>query len=206
MSAAGGRRRGRAKGQSGYGRLPRDSYYTPSWVGEWIARHVALPEVVWEPAAGAGHLAMGLRAGGAGTVLCTDIEPAPAPLCRVDRADFYHCRVPLEAMLGGYGIVTNPPFGVLGLAAARFARRALCCSARVVVLLLPVDFDSGSTRADLFRDCEAWAEKIVLLDRLSWANLPAKRHPMHNHALYVWRADHPGGTAGVRYARRGDLG
>jgi hypothetical protein len=37
----------------------------------------------------------------------------------------------------------------------------------VVTMLLRIDFDSGKTRTNLFRDCQAFDRKIVLLDRIA---------------------------------------
>jgi hypothetical protein len=47
-------------------------------------------------------------------------------------------------------------------------------------MLLRVDFDSGKTRTPPFRDCPAFAEKVVLLDRIMW--FPGTVGPSMNHA------------------------
>jgi hypothetical protein len=63
-------------------------------------------------------------------------------------------------------------------------------------LLLKVDFDSGKTRIDLFRDQLTFASKILLLDRIKWFEGP---NPSDNHALYVWDRSHRG-EPWIKYA------
>jgi hypothetical protein len=80
-------------------------------------------------------------------------------------------------------IVTNPPFGPGGKTALLFVQRALQVCKGTIVMLLPVDFDSGKTRAGIFRDCKQFACKIVLLNRIRWFNGVSGST---NHAWFVW--------------------
>jgi hypothetical protein len=59
-------------------------------------------------------------------------------------------------------VVTNPPYGSRGKTACYFVEHGLEL-AQHVVMLLPIDFDSAKSRAALFRDCPAFAHKVVLL-------------------------------------------
>jgi hypothetical protein len=92
----------------------------------------------------------------------------------------------------GCDIVTNPPFGPGGRTACLFIRRALQVTQQhrgKFAMLLPVDFDSGSTRVELFRDCPAFALKLVLLNRIRWFN---GQSGSTNHAWFVWSWHHTG--------------
>lgn len=83
-------------------------------------------------------------------------------------------------------IVTNPPFGVQGRLAVAFIERALELTLRYrrrVFMLLPVDFDSGSTRQAIFGGCPRFAHKVVLLNRVRIFN---NQSGTTNHAWFVW--------------------
>ena len=83
--------------------------------------------------------------------------------------------------------------------AAEFIRYAFKLKAERMILLLKVDFDSGKTRTDLFRDQLTFAGKIVLLDRIKWFDGPSS--PSDNHALYIWDRSHRG-EPWLRYAAK----
>lgn len=88
-----------------------------------------------------------------------------------------------------FDIVTNPPFGVQGRMAYEFIRRALEVTEPWhgrVAMLLNVDYDSGKTRAPVFRDHPAFAARIALLDRIPWFN---GQTGSTNHAWYYWEWD-----------------
>jgi hypothetical protein len=156
---------------SGFARRPNDDYRTPAWVAKIIAEHLRVRErvqTVWEPCAADGLFAAALEAEGLKVVATTD--------------DFLSYMAPPAAI---DAICTNPPYGddQRGFLACEFIRQALTL-ARVVAMLLRVDFDSGKSRARLFRDCPAFAGKIVLLDRIKWFEGPSG--PSDNHAWFVW--------------------
>jgi hypothetical protein len=71
----------------------------------------------------------------------------------------------------------------------------------VVAMLLRIDFDSGKTRAGLFRDCAAFAQKIVLLDRIVWFEREGAPGPSENHCWMIWNRRHRGPPT-ISYARR----
>jgi hypothetical protein len=139
--------------------------------------------VVWEPAPGEGYLASALTVEGLEVIATHD--------------DFFR----RDAMPQGVNtIATNPPFGKGGRQAVKFIRHAFKLEVERMILLLKVDFDSGKTRTDLFRDQLMFAGKIVLLDRIKWFEGP--KQPSENHAIFVWDRRHRG-SPWIRYARRG---
>jgi hypothetical protein len=72
------------KHETGYARVERDGYNSPPWVARALAEHVHLEErKVWEPAAGAGHLARALESVGA-RVFASDITAHPDLDARFD--------------------------------------------------------------------------------------------------------------------------
>jgi hypothetical protein len=89
------------------------------------------------------------------------------------------------------GICTNPPYGVSGRLACQFIAHALEL-VPVVAMLLRVDFDSGKTRTNLFRDCKTFDRKIVLLDRIVWFERKGAQGPSDNHCWLIWNVRHRG--------------
>jgi hypothetical protein len=101
-----------------------------------------------------------------------------------------------------FDIVTNPPGGLQGRKAVAFIDRALAITqpwAGKVAMLLGRDFDSGRTRAHLFRDHPAFATTLALLDRITWFE-PRKGSSSANHAWFLWDWRHRGEPV-VRYTR-----
>jgi hypothetical protein len=88
-------------------------------------------------------------------------------------------------------ICPNPPYGIGGRLTCQFIAHALEL-APVAAMLLRIDFDSGKTRTHIFRDCKAFAHKIVLLDRIVWFEREGTPGPSENHAWYIWNARHRG--------------
>jgi hypothetical protein len=101
-------------------------------------------------------------------------------------------------------VATNPPFGQGGRLACQFIAHALEL-VPVVAMLLRIDFDSGKTRTNLFRDCPAFAHKIVLLDRIVWFEREGAPGPSENHCWMIWNKQHRG-PATISYARKSDCG
>ena len=97
-----------------------------------------------------------------------------------------------------HDVVTNPPYGDRqGRLAMRFVVRALEVARTHVAMLLPVDFDSGRSRVDVFRDCPRFAGKIVLLNRIRWFDGTAGST---NHAWFLWHRLHGGKPPTISYA------
>jgi hypothetical protein len=170
--------------KSGFERKERDLYETPEWVTHALRRHLPrVPAAIWEPACASGQMVRALEAGGA-HVLGTDIEPG--------RLDFLRASLPDGKPLGA--IITNPPYEL----ARQFCEHALRLMEPVgsmVAMLLRTDFDHANSRSHLFRDCPAFAKKLVLMKRIVWfveANGKPKAAPSFNHAWYIWDWRHEG--------------
>ena len=173
---------------SGYPRQPNETYETPSWVtqvvGPYLRKHCLH---IWDPANGPGsRIAQVLREEGFRVVATNDdfLTKTALPHDRID------------------AIGTNPPYGVHGLLACKFIAHSLEL-APIVAMLLRIDFDSGKTRTNLFRDCPAFAHKIVLLDRIVWFVHKDKKGPSYNHAWFIWNAQHRG-PATISYVSKRD--
>jgi hypothetical protein len=99
----------------------------------------------WDPANGPGSkIAQALREAGFDAIATRDnfLARASLPDSRMD------------------AIVTNPPYGYQGKLACQFIVHALEL-VPLAAMLLRIDFDSGKTRTNLFRDCPAFDRKIV---------------------------------------------
>jgi len=171
---------------SGYERRKRDFYATPAWVTEALVPHIPERiEHVWEPACGDGAMAHPLTLAGFG-VLATDIAEQG-----LMRFDFLGMEVP---PCNTQAIITNPPYEL----ATEFCERALMlteANSGFVAILLRTDFDHAKSRTHLFRDCPAFAKKLVLMKRIVWfadENGKPKASPSYNHAWYVWDWKHEG--------------
>ncbi len=168
-------------GGEGYERIAHDAYRTPGWVTELLLKHVCFEDVVWEPAAGEGHMAAVLRAHGLG-VMTSDIRRCGTDCDGEDFLGIWNTplgRTDIRA------IVTNPPFSH----AEGFIRRGLEITAVTggkVALLLAYEYDTAlKARGDLFKK-QPFACKIVLGQRIRWVGLDDRASPRQNHAWYVW--------------------
>lgn len=187
---------GRAMSKHGpeYARQRNEKYYTPAWVTEALLDRERFYGPVIDPAAGAGHIldVLALRYPGCWG---SDIEPDRPGIILYD---FFACE-------GAANICTNPPFGIGGRLAVKFIEMALAVTkadAGKVAMLLPLTFDAGKTRQHVFGNCPQYSGKIILTQRIRWANLEQKKSgPMENHAWHIWdwRKD-PSAPPTVRYA------
>lgn len=167
--------------ESGYARKDRDLYETPEWVTEVVAQYLGPTGdgVVWEPACGSGKMQRVLQ-----------------QYYDVVGSDIYlGCDFLKSGMVSGARrIVTNPPYE----SATDFCEHALRLTEPVgglVAMLLRTDFDHAKSRTHLFRDCPAFAKKVVLMKRIAWfveANGKPKASPSFNHAWYIWDWKHDG--------------
>lgn len=159
---------------SGYERKERDLYETPEWVTEALLPHVMRAHHIWEPACGSGQMLAVLNR--TKMAFGTDIS---------DGTDFLlegQLRVKIDA------IITNPPYEK----ATEFCEHALEVMKPqngIVAMLLRTDFDHAKSRSHLFRDCPAFAKKVVLTKRIVWFEPEpgAKgKSPSFNHAWFIW--------------------
>lgn len=171
---------------SGYARKELELYETPQWVTEALLGFIETrPGSIWEPAAGGGQMVRVLQ--GRFLVLATDVRDD-------DRGSHNFLKLKVLPDPSIRGIVTNPPY----TEAPAFCRHALDLTKPFrgfVAMLLRCDFDHAAGRADLFRDCPAFARKIVLTRRIVWfveANGKPKASPSFNHAWFLWDWQHAG--------------
>ena len=192
-----------AQRASGFSRVPMDLYQTPAWVIDALADHIFLRGIrVWEPAAGEGKM-------------CAALQSHDAFVFGTDSKDYgisrmvYHGEFdftvagPCPWVNSIDLICTNPPYGVQGKTAERFIELGLerMGPRGALALLLPVDFDSGKTRAKFFADSPVFLGKIVLTKRIRWFEPePGKKStgPSANHAWFIWGPTSFGETARPR--------
>jgi len=178
-----------AQRNSGYKRVEADFYPTPSWVTEALINHAWGMDnhkhwKIWEPAEGDGAIVNVFKEYGYRT-WGSDIRGHPS-------VDFLDDKVGLPRPHCN-AIITNPPYRRDLIEA--FIRKSLKLMQPVggrVAMLMRIDFDSAVTRGDIFRDCPAWGEKLVLTKRIKWFDDGNKNGPSENHAWYIWdwgRAD-----------------
>lgn len=171
---------------SGRDRIAFDLYETPAWVADALAEHVPLAhKTIWEPAAGSGKLVAALSAHGC-HVTASDITDHGCPYVTCP-LDFASPHTSHPTLVHWDGIITNPPYGPRGELADAFIRRGLqrIADYGFLALLLPIDFDSAGTRADVFGDNQSFSAKIVLRKRIKWFDGPAS--PSQNHAWFLWK-------------------
>ncbi len=184
-----------AQRDSGYERIDGDRYFTPVWVAERVRQTIfaryGAPLSVVDLSAGAGHLLVPFQAKGI-EVKGYDIQPDNSLGMAIEKRDTLLNPIKSSRFIGRADadlIIMNPPYGERGSLAIRFILAALDAVSRVgtVAVLLPVDFDSGKTRRHLFSDNKAFAGKLVLTQRIRWANVvQGKSGPSSNHAWFIW--------------------
>lgn len=177
---------------SGYERKERDLYETPEWVTEALLPHLPTINCVWEPACGSGMIARVLNRV-ADVVEISDIDPIMFGANRQDFLSFIPGST-VHFPKAKHAIITNPPYEL----AREFCEQALRLMEPVqgmVAMLLRTDFDHAKSRVHLFRDCSAFAKKLVLMKRICWfveADGKPKASPSFNHAWYIWDWRHEG--------------
>lgn len=170
--------------ESGYDRKERDLYETPAWVTHALVPHLRLLPGIWEPACGSGQMVEALVEKTGAYVLGSDLHQGGA--------DFLMLGLPEGSQWDA--IITNPPYEL----AQQFIEHALRLMEPVgglVAMLLRTDFDHAKSRSHLFRDCPAFARKVVLVKRILWFDPGpgAKgKSPSFNHAWFVWDWTHEG--------------
>lgn len=174
---------------SGYARKERDLYETPEWVTEALLPHIMRkPSCCWEPAMGSGKMVRVLMRSMfvTGSDIAADVEKA--------RIDFLGCKQPPNVPRTIDAIITNPPYEI-GPEFCENALRLMESVQGMVAMLLRTDFDHAKTRSYLFRDCPAFAKKVVLTKRIVWFEPdPGSKgkSPSFNHAWFIWDWMHDG--------------
>lgn len=133
-------------GRHGMGVRGNELYPTPAPLTKALLRSHPLPKRIWEPAAGAGHMATVLEQAGH-DVFCTDLidygRLVPETINIGTPVDFMGT---FTAPFAGrdWAIVTNPPFAISG----DFVRHGLKFCDEVVILNR-LQFLEGKVRADI---------------------------------------------------------
>lgn len=171
-----------AMGNLGYDLIENQFYPTPEWVIDGLIRvavgHklLTIENQIWEPACGEGHLSKVLIKRGF-DVYSSDLIYRGFSSNLLDFLTATECH--------GDTIITNPPYGKL---AEQFIRKAAELMRPVggkVFMLLRNEYDSASTRRDLFGDNSRFAAKLTLTSRPKWiANSTGS--PRHNYAWFYW--------------------
>lgn len=179
-----------------YERWPNEAYFSLE-AREMIAallRTGPMPRRIWEPHAGAGHLARELVDKGH-SVVASDLnayEPiAHAPKIRTG----YDFLAQTEAPEGVGAIVMNPPFD----SAEEHCEQAIRLMARlrggVVACLNRSEWGTAKRRGDLIHRHPAFDMKLELFKRPYWkertGNPAEDKSPRHYFAWFVWRMDRP---------------
>jgi hypothetical protein len=182
-----------ARGSSDYERRPKDMYPTPEYVTRSLLRHslpaagVKLRRKLCDPCAGKGHMIRAFKACG--------------HLTAGGEVDFLSEKNYWRRYGTRYDIVTNPPYGDRRASLAlKFIEKALEVVrpwGGRVVMLLPVDFDSGKSRTHVF-DHQAFKCKITLTDRIKWFNDTAGSS---GHSWFVWDWANEGRQATLHHSR-----
>ncbi len=166
---------------SGYERKENDLYETPAWVTAALLPH--LPErdilTVWEPAAGTRKMVEVLAQ--SYVVHSTDISSG-------------HDFLRMTNHNHANAIITNPPY-TLATEFCEHALRLMEPVGGVVAMLLRTDFDHAKGRTHLFRDCPAFAKKLVLMKRIMWFEPEPGvkgKSPSFNHCWMIWDWQHDG--------------
>lgn len=164
---------------SGYERKERDLYETPEWVTHALKPHIGDVGSIWEPACGNEKMVRVFIDWGIPAIDYTDLATGFDFLLERKR--------PVDA------IITNPPYEL----AQEFCEHALRLTEPdgAVAMLLRTDFDHAKSRSHLFRDCPAFAKKLVLTKRITWFEPEpgAKgKSPSFNHAWFIWDWKHEG--------------
>jgi hypothetical protein len=171
-----------AMGNLGYERHAEDFYATPADVTRAVLPFLLMHRdkwcQVWEPACGDGAMSEVLKEA-FNDVFSTDLVLRGYAHAQQDSRDFLLENLPFPGI-----IVTNPPFGDL---AEKFIRHALELTEEhrgVVAMLLRNEYDSASTRNDLFSRLP-FARKVVLTWRPKWI-ADSTGSPRHNYSWFIW--------------------
>ena len=147
------------KGTLGAHRNENEYYPTPAIATLTLLKNHHIPETVWEPAAGRGHISRELQRNGH-TVYSSDLFVYNEPYVEVEGGkDFLTCELP-----DAEALVTNPPFK--SNLPEKLLRRVLPLKKyQVVALFCRLTFMESARRFNLFKDHPpakilAFAERI----------------------------------------------
>jgi len=167
-----------------------DEYQTPENHAELLVRRLGIRGTFWEPFAGGGNICRPLARAG-NKVIAYDVRNYGYPLDKT--VDFFDVQEPPHFD----HIISNPPYGKLNVLIGPVIERLLPMRPvnGVIALLLPSDYDMGSTRKSLFYECPSYRGQIKIMDRLIW--IPGtKNGGTTNYIWHVW------GPTGFNWSKR----
>lgn len=172
------------------GKRVKNDYYPTPPIGTYsLAKMVDLPNRLWEPAAGRGHMVKELRRLGY-DVIGTELNSYDDPLVDdlITGEDF------LSTTLcdNGTGIVTNPPYKL----AKEFVKHALSLS-NFVAVLCRIQFIESEKRLSLFKEYPlTWLLPFSArfdFSETQWQNRGHELGGMICNAWFVWDYRTPDG-------------
>ena len=176
--------------QAGYPVRESADFFTPHWVTQdCLLPHIKFAENILDPAVGDGGIKNVFVAYGH-TVMGIDINPDRAVDLQMSFLDFTNPdNIPFD-------IVSNPPYFKPHNIDIKFIKHALALTkphGGIVAMLLPMQYDFGTTRGEIFANCPEAKHQIKLRRRIAWSNVKPKRDkngkvvgPTKNHVWYVW--------------------
>jgi hypothetical protein len=161
------------KGSGRNDRVPLDYYATPPEAVEMLLKHEAFCPVVYEVAAGEGHIAKVLEK--SYVVFCSDIVRRDYPLIECDF-------LAVEQKLPG-DIITNPPYKL----ACEFIRHAhdVTVDDAKIAMFLKLQFLEGVSHRKLLEEFPP-ARIYVPSRRLTCARNGDFEHTEHGAICYAW--------------------
>ncbi len=169
---------------SGKPRIENNAYFTiEDWLSYAIVNHLGpLSGTVWEPACGMLHLSKVLVKSGY-TVFNSDLIDYGQHDLQID-----FLKTDPKTFEAYTHIITNPPYSKIECEA--FVRHGLAHirhTGGIMCMLLRNEWDSASTRNDLFGDCPEFKTKLVLTKRPRWFEKQENdSSPRHNYSWFIW--------------------
>lgn len=159
-----------------------DDYQTPSEAITPLLERLRLSGVFWEPFAGVGNISSAIKATG-NVVISYDLFDRGFRLDR--QVDFFELNrqdIPVFDH-----VISNPPYGGRNALIMPVVKRLLEFRPRhgVIALLLPSEYDHGSTRSEIFRS-PFYRGQIKICDRIPWFETEEKTKGTENHTWHIW--------------------
>ena len=148
-------------------------YCTPPHITKALLKREVFPGMIWEPAAGRGHIVRVLRECGYTEIVCSDINDWGFDGCRIE--DFLTTTRKCDC------IVTNPPHDRL---MPKFVAKAKLLARHKIAMLLPVQFEHtveyvGNHLADADFP---WKAEYTFPQTIRWENV----HEHHGYIKHAW--------------------
>ena len=155
-------------------------YQTPQNASLPLIRKLSLEGTIWEPFAGKGLISQALISSGY-NVISSDLFQWGYPLNFI--ADIFELT---DNQIPKFDhIISNPPYGPRNRLILPIVKKLLALRGRntVIALLLPSEFDHGSTRAEIFPRSAFYRGQIKVMDRIVWFG---DGKGTENHTWHVW--------------------